>query len=321
MTGARRGSITAGTWLIGLGVVFLIREVANVPWGEAWPLFLILVGVAGVVSTAMSWRPSLAGIWSFTWPVVWIGTGAILLASTTGNLVQGPVEFFGEWWPWLAVGLGVWFMVGAIAPGGGRPEEHLALPLAGATSASVRLTFGAGKLAVSTAAPGNLVDGTFAGGVVRKSDGPGRIDLSQDTTFGLPWLDHGSEWTVGLTRDVPLDLRVDAGAARTDLDLSELLLRRLEIRTGASETHIRLPRNAGATDVKAETGAASLTMNVPVGVAARIRLRMALGSSDVDEARFPRTSSGYESPDFGTATNRVDIDVQGGVGSVRILGE
>lgn len=84
---------------------------------------------------------------------------------------------------------------------------------------------------------------------------------------------------------------------------------------------MRLPRNAGSTDVKAETGAASLTMTVPVGVAARIRSRMALGSSDVDEARFPRTSNGYESPDFGTATNRVDIDVQGGVGSVRILGE
>ena len=62
-------------------------------------------------------------------------------------------------------------------------------------------------------------------------------------------------------------------------------------------------------------------MNVPAGVAARIRSRMALGSSHVNETRFPRTSSGYESPDFGTATNRVDIDVQGGVGSVRILGE
>ena len=62
-------------------------------------------------------------------------------------------------------------------------------------------------------------------------------------------------------------------------------------------------------------------MNVPAGVAARIRSRMALGSSDVDEARFPRTSNGYESPDFATATNRVDIDVQGGVGSVRILSE
>lgn len=146
MTGARRGSITAGTWLIGLGVVFLIREAANIPWGEAWPLFLILVGVAGVVSTALAWRPSLAGIWSFTWPVVWIGTGAILLASTTGNLAQGPVEWFADWWPWLALGIGVWFLIGSIAPGGGRPDEHLVPPLAGGVDIDVQGAVGSVRI-------------------------------------------------------------------------------------------------------------------------------------------------------------------------------
>jgi hypothetical protein len=49
-------------------------------------------------------------------------------------------------------------------------------------------------------------------------------------------------------------------------------------------------------------------------MAARIQTRVALGSVQVDQARFPRTASGYESPDYATASNRVDIDVQGGVG-------
>ena len=47
---------------------------------------------------------------------------------------------------------------------------------------------------------------------------------------------------------------------------------------------------------------------------------MALGSSHIDEATFPRTSGGYESPDYAGATNRVDLDLQGGVGSIRVLG-
>lgn len=319
MNGARRGSLTAATWLIGLGIVFLVREATDLGWGQAWPMFIILVGVAGVVTTALSWRPSLVGLWAFTWPAVWIGVGGILLASTTGNLDQGPAEWFDEWWPWLAIGLGVWFLIGAIIPGG-RPQEHLAVPLAGAPAAAVRVSFGAGRLTMGAAAPGMLVDGSFAGGVVQRADGPGRIELSQDTTYGLPWLDHGSDWVVGLTGEVPLDLRVDAGASRTDLDLSALRLRRLEIHTGASETRVRLPAAAGATDVRAETGAASLTLEVPAGVAARIRSRMALGSSQVDEGRFPRTTDGYASPDYETAANRVDIEVQGGVGSVRIVG-
>lgn len=319
MNGARRGSITAATWLIGLGVVFLVREATGLAWGQAWPLFIILVGVASAVSTALWWRPSFAGLWSFTWPVVWIGVGAVLLASTTGNLGMGPGEWFGEWWPWLAIGLGVWFVIGSVAPGG-RPQERLAVPLGTAAEASVRISFGAGSLTTGTAAPGMLVDGSFTGGVIQRSDGAGHVELSQDTTFGLPWVDHGSDWTVGLTSEVALDLRVETGAARADLDLHGLRVRRLEIQTGASETRVRLPAAAGMTEVKAEAGAASLTLEIPVGVAARIRSRMALGSTQVDERRFPRSASGYASPDYDGAANRVDIDVQGGVGSVRILG-
>ena len=76
----------------------------------------------------------------------------------------------------------------------------------------------------------------------------------------------------------------------------------------------------GATSVKAETGAAALIVEVPTGVAARIRSRMAIGSSQVDEARFPRTATGFESADYAGAANRVDLDLQGGVGSIRVVG-
>ena len=47
---------------------------------------------------------------------------------------------------------------------------------------------------------------------------------------------------------------------------------------------------------------------------------MALGSAQIDQARFPASGNGYESPDYATATNRVDIDVNGGVGSFRVIG-
>jgi hypothetical protein len=58
---------------------------------------------------------------------------------------------------------------------------------------------------------------------------------------------------------------------------------------------------------------------VPGSVAARIRSRVALGSSQIDEARFPRLGDVSQSADYGTSENRVDIDVQGGVGSVRVV--
>jgi hypothetical protein len=111
-----RGSLIAGAWLIGLGVVFLVRQVFDLQWSEAWPLFVILVGVASLVQTALSWQPSVAGLWTFTWPMLWIVAGVVLLLSTTGQLGTGPGELIDQGWPWLLVALGVWFLLGSIAP-------------------------------------------------------------------------------------------------------------------------------------------------------------------------------------------------------------
>jgi len=319
MSESRRGPIVAATWLIGLGAVLLVQQRLDLEWSEAWPLFLILVGVVGLVTTLLDGVRGIAGIWSFTGPVVTIAVGGILLAGTTGRLGPEPVAWIEEWWPVAAIGLGVWLLIGAFIPRPG-PNESLVVPLERAADARIRIRFGAGELALARAEPGHLVDGRFLGGVVLRRLDQGAIELSQDTSYGLPWLEHRADWTVGLSGEVPLDLRIDTGAARGQLDLADLVVRSLELHTGASETRIRLPRSAGATSVRAETGAASLVIEVPASVGARIRSRMALGTSDVDQARFPRDASGYASSDYATAANRADIDVQGGVGSVRIVG-
>jgi hypothetical protein len=312
--------LIGATWLIGLGVIFLIQRTSDLDWGEAWPMFVILTGVASFVGVLVNGRFELSGMWAFTWPVAWIVVGVLLLMSTTGSLGQGPGEFISEYWPWALVALGIWFIIGAIVPAGRGLTETLALPLAGATEAGVRIQFGAGNLSTRPAAAGNLVDGEYVGGVVHRVVGPGRVELRQDTRYGLPWLERPSNWTVGLTAEVPLDLRIDAGANRSLIDLRDLRVRGLELHTGASETRVLLPRAAGMTTVRAEWGAASLTLEVPTGVAARIRTRMAIGGTHVDQARFPSTAGGYESPDFATAANRVEIDAQGGVGSLRVIG-
>jgi hypothetical protein len=61
-------------------------------------------------------------------------------------------------------------------------------------------------------------------------------------------------------------------------------------------------------------------VRVPDGVAARIRLRAALAGTRVDAVRFPRRGEAmvYESADFEDAVNRVEIDVDTGVGSIEI---
>src|SRR6476660_8661170 len=137
-----RGSLIAATWLIGLGLVFLIREAAGLDWGEAWPLFVILVGVAGFVGRVAHGARGVAGIWSFTWPVLWIAIGAVLLLSTTGALGRPPIDLVADGWPWLLVAVGGWFLVGAFVPFGAEPNERVTIPLAGVTEGVIRVRFG-----------------------------------------------------------------------------------------------------------------------------------------------------------------------------------
>jgi hypothetical protein len=313
----RGGPLVAGVWLVGLGLVFLVRDWAGWTWGEAWPLFVILVGIGSLVSQLAGLERMPAGAWSLAWPLGWIAVGVVLLMSTVGTLGVEPGELISRWWPILLVAVGGWFLVAALWPGRGAPQEVLDVPLGAASDARVKISFGGGELAVDRAPGGRLVAGTFESGVTH-SGGAGVIELKADTSRGFPWWDRPLHWRLGVTGEVPLDLVVESGASRSRLDLTETRLRRLELRTGASETRVLLPRAAGASTVRVESGAASVHLQVPVGVGARIRSRMALGSSAIDETRFPRAGDGYASPDWDLVANRVEIDIQGGVGSVRV---
>ena len=171
------------------------------------------------------------------------------------------------------------------------------------------------------AASGLLVDGTFEGGVNASPAGAGRVRLTTPHPASWSW-DWGRapfDWRLGLTAEVPLRLEVETGASDNELDLSGLHVTDLRLRTGAAQSRVTLPAT-GVTRVNAEGGAAQMRFRVPAGVAARITSTMAIGTTDVDTSRFPRTrdGAGWASPDFDANPNRVEIAVRGGVGQVTI---
>jgi hypothetical protein len=113
-----------------------------------------------------------------------------------------------------------------------------------------------------------------------------------------------------------LDLETGAGESR--LDLSALKAEEIRLKTGASSTEMTLPARAGKTRVKVTSGAASVVLRVPNGVAARIAVESGLAGITIDPNRFPRSGSGYQSAEYDRAENSVDIQIETGVGAVEI---
>jgi hypothetical protein len=313
--------IVAGTWLIGIGAVFLVREALDLEWGQTWPLFVVLAGVGIGMSSLMAMSGRRVSAWTVVWalavPVLLAGVGILLFVDVAGLADIDAVGFIAQWWPLALIAFGAIILVGALMPRQRGVEERITVPIGGVDRGEVTLKFGGGSLDVTRGTAGMLVDGTFEGGAIRRDLGPGRIELESDIFQVVPFVGN-VRWRVGLGPDLPLSLRFEGGASSTTLDLGDLNVTALTVKTGASTTRILLPRDVERCDVRIESGVAQVTVTVPDGVAARIRSQMGLGTSGVNERRFPRVGSDWASPDYDTAARRAEISISGGVGTVRV---
>ncbi len=256
------------------------------------------------------------------WGAALLLLGVLMLAGELGlRLPNGdsPASLF---FPLLLVFAGAWILRGAFYRGKAEVETA-ALDLQGASVAKIELNHGAGELKIhGGAARGELLHGTFVGGLESKTSRSGelleaKLRSAYDMSFLLgaaPRLD----WDVALNTEIPLTLDLNLGANKSVVDLSETTLTRLDLDTGASETEAALsPRGRYAANI--DCGAASLTVRVPEGLAARIRATVVAGDCSVNTARFPRRDGYYESPNFDSAANAVELTINAGAASVRIL--
>ena len=255
------------------------------------------------------------------WGSVLLIIGISLLLDNLGLL--GDINIWGLIWPLALIALGAWILWGNLLRRS-SPSEQIKIPFEGAQQARLRVQHGAGRLRLSSGASHpDLLEGDFGGGLDIKKE------LRGDTlqvTLSLPgqffpffWFPGNSlDWSIRVNRDIPLSLVFETGAGETRLDLADLVVSEVSLTTGASSTILTLPANAGFTQVKVESGAASIDIRIPSGVAARIRSSGGLSSLSVDKERFPRVGNVYLSPDYDAAPNKVELSVQMGVGSLSI---
>ncbi|OFV80530.1 MAG: hypothetical protein A2W26_12185 [Acidobacteria bacterium RBG_16_64_8] len=261
-------------------------------------------------------------------------------------------------WAVVLIGLGVWFVLDSLDVLGGRGWSLLwpvviiaiglalilsrrrsrqpvptldALALDGATHCRITIRHGAGRLTVRGGAASELLySGRFGGSVERTV---ARFGDVLEVALGasgrdwpylvVPWTwtkgHPGLEWDILLGAVPALDLVFETGASESHLDMSGLRVERFQVKTAASRTRIIAPTGVGLTRGRISSGAASVDVVVPSGVAAHISGVMGLGALHVDQGRFPKNEKGYyESPGYADAPDRLELEVEGGVGAVTV---
>ena len=194
-----------------------------------------------------------------------------------------------------------------------------------AKTVRAHLTMGAGELKVGGAADA-LMEGDFTYNV---ADWKPQVDYDVSGENGDLSVEQGSgddgrlgggarnEWDLRFNDDVPTDLVVEMGAGESDLDLDSLTLTGLDLQMGAGQTTVDLTGDyAEGFDASIEGGVGEATVLVPSEVGVRVRAEGGLGK--INAEGFQREGEAYVNDAYGDSDVSLDVDVQGGVGSINL---
>ncbi len=256
----------------------------------------------------------------FFWGGLLIVLGVLFFLRSAGYITG---DIFSWFWPLLFIAIGAWILLGGF---GYRSRyetaEKFSVPLQGASEATLSIDHGAGRIDLRSGAnPGDFITGVAGVGMDKKvqlHDGKLDVEIDAGPSF-IPFIGPESgAWEFRLAQDVPISLKIEAGASRLDMDLSDLRVTYFRYNGGASSLNLTLPGRVEHALVDIDAGAARINLHVPQGVAMRLH-RKGVGSIHVDEQRFPmRDSSVYQSADYDTAQYHADVTVDGGATSLTV---
>ncbi len=248
-------------------------------------------------------------------------------AISTGRMILGVVLV-------LLVGVVAAIVYLGSTSGGTVLTDNLSEPLGGATAAKIGIDTGDGNLTIDRLAGGEQA---LASGTLEYFEGRGLPTRSVSTSGGvvnfalkaadnrqfwsrLPWAacNGATIWRIHLHPTVSSDINAHSDGGNVAIDLTGMTVTRLSTDTGGGNVVVTIPEEASNLSVKASTGGGNVVVHVPAGVAAKVQATTGLGAVIVDP-RFAKTGKDtYQSPDYESAANKVDLTLSSGAGNVSV---
>ncbi len=308
-----------------------------------WGVFLILLG--GIPLAAQQNvidRSALAHSWQL-WPLIIVGIGVGLVLRRTSVEGLGGLIVAATFGVMLGGVIAVGGNFGALSGACGSTAASQGFATAqGPTNdpTNVDLEFNCGDLTVATQ-PGTgwAVSGTSTDGRQPNVDASnGRLSVrSRDQGFDVFGRNERDTWTVTLPQDQSIslsvhlnagsstiglgsarleDVQVETNAGSTTIDASGATVDRLQVHVNAGSAKVSLPRTATGGSISVNAG--SVSFCVPQGVGLRLTSSETLSSDNFGDAGLVRTDSGWQSTDYASAEQRIDLSVSASLASLSL---
>ena len=316
--------------LIVVGSVLLLNNLGILSWSvwstlaQLWPVILVLLGLELILGR----RTSMLGIGL---ALVFV---AIVVGSATHHITVGSAtDRAPAPQPSVVAGPGGTVAAGMVSSPPTGAGSHLAIPLGDTGRAQVTVNVGAGDLSVG-ALPSDDPNLATADGPPSQDRGltqaattrDGETDLTLTTREpnGFSWPPSppnqpADRLVVSLARKVPLNLKTTLGVGQANLDLRDLSLRSLDVISGVGRVTVQFPSGSGQTraNIKGAVGSQT-TLVIPPNVGAYVHTAGGLVSVHLPPGHYAKVADGYQSNNYATAADQIEIYLQLGVGQVDV---
>jgi hypothetical protein len=213
-----------------------------------------------------------------------------------------------------------------VPPGPERTETR-SVELDNSEELRAELRMGAGELRVRGGAA-KLMEARFVYNRLRmrpevtyhNAAGGFRGHLVVEEPSGVHGGTNRYEWDLAFNNEKPMDLEVHCGAGESHLDLGDLSLRRVNVEMGVGELHMDLrgaPKNDYAVSIRGGVGEATIYLPAGVGIEAEARG----GIGDINTTGLEKRDGRYVNDALGHAKTTVRLNIQGGIGSIRLIAD
>jgi hypothetical protein len=149
------------------------------------------------------------------------------------------------------------------------------------------------------------------------------VSVNEDVT--RQWLGRNlseRQIHVWLTQNLPIELDINSGASKFDLDFRNLKISKIDVNSGASKGEITFGSKEPSVVASVQTGASKMVFNIPKGSGLKLRFESedGLNSKDFDSALEleKRDNHIYQSKNYDTTANKIDLTLSAGVSNIEI---